>query len=143
MKLFLDANVLFTAAYSEQGISRALFHLAAARKCALITSPFSFEEAKKNLELKAPDKGGALVSLKRYLSIVPEAAPDKIAWAVLLPLSLKDAPIMAVAVQCGADVLVTGDRRDFGHLFGMTLKGVQVLAPVEALKLVVTYSRTG
>jgi len=61
MKLFLDANILFTAAYSEQGISRALFHLAAARKCTLITAPFAFEEAKKNQELKAPDKRDALV----------------------------------------------------------------------------------
>ena len=61
MKLILDANILFTAAYSEQGISRALFHLAAARKCTLSTSPFALEEVKKNVELKAQDKGDVFV----------------------------------------------------------------------------------
>jgi len=35
MKLFLDANVIFTAAYSDQGLSRGLFQLAAAGRCSI------------------------------------------------------------------------------------------------------------
>jgi hypothetical protein len=50
-----------------------------------------------------------------------------------LPLALKDAPIMAAAVACAADILVTGDRRDFGHLFGKNVEGVHVLSPRETM----------
>ena len=32
MKLFLDANVIFTAAYSAQGLSRGLFRSGCGRK---------------------------------------------------------------------------------------------------------------
>ena len=47
---------------------------------------------------------------------------------------MKDAPIMAAAVSGCVDILVTGDRRDFGHLFGKKVEGVVVLSPREALE---------
>jgi hypothetical protein len=45
----------------------------------------------------------------------------------------KDVPILAAAAA-GADLLITGDRRHFGHLFGRTLEGVTVLGLAEALR---------
>lgn len=134
MKLFLDANVLFTAAYSPEGIARVLFDLADAGHCILSTSAFAEEEARRNLSLKAPAKVSILDSLLPLVTIVPEPAPDKTAWATGLPLPSKDAPIMAAAVSCTADILVTGDRRDFGHLFGRDVEGMRVLSPREALE---------
>jgi predicted nucleic acid-binding protein len=50
-------------------------------------------------------------------------------------LPLKDAPILAAAVHAQADLLVTGDSRDFGHLFGHTLRGTRVATPATALDL--------
>jgi hypothetical protein len=32
------------------------------------------------------------------------------------------------------DWLVTGDRRDFGHLFAMTQRGVLIMTPSEAVR---------
>ena len=55
------------------------------------------------------------------------------AWAGGQGLPPKDAPILAAAVHAQADFLVTGDRRDFGHLFGLTLRGVKVVTPAQAL----------
>jgi hypothetical protein len=55
-----------------------------------------------------------------------------------LPLADKDAPIMAAAVDFGADIPVTGDRRDFGHLFGLEVDGVLVLDPTDALDRVMS-----
>jgi predicted nucleic acid-binding protein len=133
MRLFLDANILFTAAYSPQGISRALFDLAAAGHCQLSTSVFALDEARRNLMVKAPERAGELEKLSRRLSVVPEPSPDLVRWAEQLPLPSKDAPIMAAAVQSGATVLVTGDRRAFGHLFGQSMRGVTVMSPREAL----------
>jgi len=133
MRLFFDANVLFTAAYSATGIARALFDLEAAGCCTLCTSAYAMEEARRNLTLKAPEILPVLELLSRHLSIVPEPLPEKIQWALSL-LPLKDAPIMAAAVSGCVDILVTGDRRDFGHLFGKNVEGVLVLSPREALE---------
>ena len=136
MKLFFDANVLFTAAYSATGIARAFFDLEEAGYCNLCTSAYALEEARRNIALKAPDILPVLERLSQHLSIVPEPLPDKVQWAQSLPLALKDAPIMAAAVSGCVDILVTGDRRDFGHLFGKKVEGVVVLSPLEALEKV-------
>jgi predicted nucleic acid-binding protein len=134
MKLFLDANIIFTAAYSPEGSSRFLFSIAETGAVTLCTSPYALDEAKRNLSLKAADKLPNLEKLLPHLALVPEPQPDKVAWAELLPLPPKDAPIMAAALSCKADMLVTGDRRDFGHLLGTTTEGVLVLEPTETLR---------
>jgi predicted nucleic acid-binding protein len=134
MKLFLDANIIFTAAYSSEGSSRFLFSIAETGAITLCTSLYALDEAKRNLVLKAADKLPTLEKLLPHLAIVPEPQPDKVAWAALLPLPRKDAPIMAAAVSCKADMLVTGDRRDFGHLLGTTVEGVLVLEPAGTVR---------
>ncbi len=134
MKLFLDANILFTAAYSPAGISASIFELADAGYCSLHTSAFALEEARRNLALKAPAKLSGLDRLVARLTIVAEPSPDKLRRAQGLPLPAKDAPIMAAAMACAAEMLVTGDRRDFGHLLGKDIEGVWVLSPREALE---------
>jgi predicted nucleic acid-binding protein len=139
MRLFLDANILFTAAYSAGGAARALFDLAEAGCCTLCTSAFALEEARRNIALKASDKMADIEQLSSRVTLVPEAGPDSVAWAQTLPLPGKDAPIMAAAVACGADLMVTGDRQHFGRLFGKIVEGVQVASPRESLNLILTH----
>jgi predicted nucleic acid-binding protein len=136
MKLFLDANVIFTAAYSAQGLSRGLFRLAAVGKCALCTSAFAHEEAVRNIHNKAPEKLADLTVLMKQVDILPEPHPQWVIRVARLPLSGKDAPVLAAALQGNVDIFVTGDRRDFGHLFGQVLEGVKVLTPADALEAV-------
>ncbi len=140
MKLFLDANIIFTAAYSAEGISRHIFDLAEAGYCSLHTSAFALDEARRNLALKAPGKVPELNRLLPRLKIMSEAPPDKVHRASALPLALKDAPVMAAAINCAADLLVTGDRRDFGHLFGKRIERVRIACPREALDAVLQSS---
>ncbi len=135
MKLFLDANVLFTAAYSVHGLSRALFRLAKAGKCVLCTSAFAQEEAVRNIQIKAPDKVSELTALLRHVYVLPEPHPEFINRTVRLPLAVKDAPVLAAALQGKVDIFVTGDRRDFGHLFGQSVEGVRISTPAEALAI--------
>lgn len=137
MKLFLDANIIFTAAYSAQGISRGLFHLAAVEKCSLYSSAFAHEEAFRNIFNKAPQKLDDLAVLMKQAVILAEPHPRWVTWAAALPLVQKDAPVFAAAIRGKVDIFVTCDRRDFGHLFGCVLHGVKVLTPVDALKAVV------
>jgi predicted nucleic acid-binding protein len=62
------------------------------------------------------------------VAIVGEAQAAALRVAELVSLSdPSDVPILGAAIQCGADVLVSGDRRAFGNLFGSRVGDLQVL----------------
>jgi len=48
----------------------------------------------------------------------------------------KDIPILAAAIAQSADLLVTGDRRDFGHLYGTSPGEVEVIGLSGAIERV-------
>ena len=133
MRLFLDANVLFTVAHNPGGRSAALFALARQGACALVTSPHAIDEARRNLGLKYPDALRALDDLLRAARATAEPAGSDIAWALAQRLPAEDAPILAAAARAGANILVTGDRTHFGAMYGRTLRGVEILSPAVAL----------
>ncbi|MDA8107691.1 MAG: PIN domain-containing protein [Betaproteobacteria bacterium] len=136
MKLFLDANVVFSAAHRAEGRAQALVALARAGRCLLVTSAHALEEARRNLELKSHGYDKRLAAALGAIAIVPEAPHELVAWARAQGLPLKDAPILAAAVHGGAHLLVTGDARDFGSLYGRALRGVTVVTPARALEAV-------
>jgi uncharacterized protein len=109
MRLFLDANVIFSAALSEGGRARALFFLQEAGACELIASPHAIEEARRNIALKHARRLDELGRLVRQLKAAPEAGWDAVARAQELGLPANDAPILAAAIASGAQALVTGD----------------------------------
>jgi predicted nucleic acid-binding protein len=133
MRLFLDANVIFTAAHNPAGRSSALFDLPRHGVCVLSTSPYAASEAQRNLQVKHPDTLPRLQALMSQIAMVPEAPPADVAWAIEQGLPLKDAPVLAVALASGVDALVTGDRTHFGHLFGRTVRTLVLLTPADAL----------
>lgn len=135
MRVFMDANVLFAAAISPEGRSAALFLLAERRVCTLITSALAATEARRNLESRHPNALERFARPAHRVTIVPEAASPRVAWARQQGLPDEDAPILAAAVDAGVDVLVTGDRTHFGHLFRRTLEGVRILGLAQTLTL--------
>lgn len=82
MRLFLDANIFFSAAHSENSHAYLLVRFAEAGHCVILGSPHAIGEATRN------------------------------------------------------DLLVTGDVRYFGPLFGKTLRGVHVATLGDAVELV-------
>jgi predicted nucleic acid-binding protein len=137
VRLFLDANVLFAAAHSPAGRSRALFKLAERGLCTLISSPHAIEEARRNVNLKSPSGASSLDDLLESVERVSEADPRLVSWAVAQGLPPGDAPILAAAVAAEADALVTGDRSHFGHLFGTRGGKVEVLSLAETIGLLI------
>ncbi|MBK1705877.1 PIN domain-containing protein [Halochromatium glycolicum] len=127
MRLFLDANILFSAAYRDGSPALLLFELAAAGRCRLLTSAFAWDEAQRNIALKCPHRTVVLDALRGQLddAAVPTAAAIENAARRGLPD--KDAPILAAACVAEVDILVTGDRTHFGHLYGQAVEGLQVL----------------
>jgi len=112
MRLFLDANILFTAAHNPQGKAALVIELGQAGLWQLVSSAYALEEARRNLALKFPDGLERLDALAQGLRMSPDAARRD------CPAGLpdKDCPIYRAAHACRADVLLTGDLRDFGFL---------------------------
>ncbi|HTO11554.1 MAG TPA: PIN domain-containing protein [Candidatus Binatia bacterium] len=114
-RVFLDANVLFTAAYTPDGLSALLIELGAAGRVTLLTSPVAIAEARRNLEVKRP---AALPTLRRSLTtvrVVGEPTPSDVERLTPPELSSKDRPLLAAAIVAHATHFVTGDVADFGR----------------------------
>jgi predicted nucleic acid-binding protein len=135
LRLFLDANILFLAGYSATSPVHDLLALAAAGDCQLLSSEYAFEEARRNLRLKAPDDAMERFEIATAAIIrVQEAGGIALEQAQSVNLSdASDLPILAAALQAGADGLVTGDRRAFGSLFGQRVGGLRILRLRDAL----------
>lgn len=123
-RVFLDANVLFSAAHTPQSGLRELWELP---DTALVTSEYAINEAMRN-----PDPGPARERLDALLATVERVESPQ---AFLLPVQIhdKDAPILAAAAYNGCTHLLTGDKRHFGSLLGHRVEGVLVLRPAQYL----------
>lgn len=127
-RLFLDANVLFSAAYrSESGLLR----LWTLKDVELFTSDYALEEARVNLE--TPEQRQRLSELAGSLEVVSGYPELELPDEVVLPD--KDKPILLAAVGVKATHLLTGDKTHFGRYFGLAVFGVLVLPPGEYLKM--------
>ena len=136
MRIFLDANVLFSAAKSDGAVKQLVTLLeAAGHECCV--DGYVLEEARRNLAAKAPDRDVALERLLRRMKVTGAQRSDP-ALEASLPLPAKDRPVLAAAIHQNCAALVTGDRTHFGPLYGNTIHGVTIHSPrslAEALRL--------
>lgn len=112
MKLFLDANVLFTAVHNPRGKAALVIDLGRQGHWELYSSAYALEEVRRNLARKFPESLDALSALARAVHLVEQAA----AGASPPGLAQKDRPIFQAAAACDATHLLTGDLKDFGPL---------------------------
>lgn len=133
LRLFLDANILFSAAHSPHGRSAALFVLARNGSCRLLSSRYAAIEAERNLREKSPGAVKAFAALLAEVVLLPEADAQTLARAAATGLDAADVPILAAALGKGAP-LVTGDRRHFGRWMGEELLGVEIWGLAQALE---------
>ena len=129
-RVFLDANVLFSAAYAAENRFLELWRRKGIR---LLSSEYAVQEAERNLAGAA-----CLKRLKRLLAAI-EILPGHAAIAPSPPpatgeLPEKDRPILAAAIHAHATHLLTGDRRHFGRWYGKRLGGVLVQSPAQYLQ---------
>lgn len=112
MRIFLDANILFTAAHNPNGKAALVIELGRSGIWRLATSPYAAEEPRRNIARKFPACRDRLETLLNNIARVA-ASPE-----IPCPAGLaeKDEPIFRAAQGCRADVLLTGDIRDFGFL---------------------------
>ena len=133
MRVFLDANVLFSASLSARGTAQALLLVADSAGAECVSSAYAWGEAHRNLAAKAPHALPTLGLIETVVGRVPDAMAAHVERALAARVVAKDAPVLAAAIQCGAAVFVTGDVRRFGHLFAKRVEGVLVLSLRAAL----------
>lgn len=127
MRIFLDANVLFSAAKSD-GATRKFLTLLEEAGHSCWVDAYVIEEARRNLAAKAPDRLGELEGLLSRMEVA-QAPRNDASIDALLELPAKDRPVLAAAVQLRCEALVTGDRTHFGALYGRTIHGVAIHSP--------------
>lgn len=109
-RLFLDANVLFTAAHNPNGKAAFIISLGSEGKWEIFTSTFAAEEARRNLSAKFPSAEKKLNEILESITIILEQ-PDA---PYPYDLNEKDRPIFQAAHACSATDLITGDLAHFG-----------------------------
>ncbi|MEI8174197.1 MAG: PIN domain-containing protein [Deltaproteobacteria bacterium] len=120
LRIFLDANILFSAAYGSPALKR-IWDDAAQGRYELLASHYVVEEARRNLS--TAHQGIALKNCLLHVKIVPEADPS---IACPIPLPEKDRPVLMAAIMARADLLVTGDVLHFGPFFGKKIQNVMI-----------------
>jgi predicted nucleic acid-binding protein len=125
-RLFLDANVLFSAAYQPDA---GLLRLWNVKNVALCSSRYALEEARINLADE-----GQRARLSRLSGAVGlfEAGERALPRGILLPE--KDVPIFLAAIEAHATHLLTGDVRHFRAYFGKKIEGIAIMRPGEYLR---------
>jgi predicted nucleic acid-binding protein len=124
-RLFLDANVIFSAAYNPASPLLVLWEL---KQVLLCSSSYAVHEARKNLAFLRPDRVGVLETPIAKLLLV-----DSLPGAPVPPeassLPAKDVPILLAAMEAGASHLLTVDKKHFGLLYGRPVARTLVLTP--------------
>jgi predicted nucleic acid-binding protein len=127
-RLFLDANILFSAAYREQSGLLKLWNM---KSVDLISSQYAIEEARRNLD--SYEQRERLAELLLKVITIYHWATEGIILPDHITLREKNIPILVAAIAANADYLLTGDMRDFGQFFGKVIEGVIILPPSDYL----------
>lgn len=128
MRIFLDANILFSAAKSAGAVNE-LLHKLASRKHALCADQYVVAEARRNLSAKASAESlDVLDALLKNVEVATaggsNTSESHVSW-----LPEKDRPVLVAAMRMQCDALVTGDVTHFGKGFGKSFGGVVIYSP--------------
>jgi uncharacterized protein len=126
-KLFLDANVLFSAAYKTDS---GILQLWKFKDVALCSSRYALEEARINLADEDQRKRLKKLSESIHLFEAGSRKPPR-----GISLAEKDIPILLAAIEARATYLLTGDLQHFGPYFGKKIEGTAIALPGEYLRL--------
>ncbi len=127
MRVFLDANILFSAAFTNGAVRRLLHDLTAAGHTC-VADGYVWEEARRNLAVISAEAVAELHRITAGIELHSHFAGAG-AHAVEIDLKEKDRPVLASAMALSCGALVTGDRTHFGRLFGATVSGVSIHSP--------------
>ena len=136
MRIFLDANVLFSAAKSNGAVRQLVYALHAAGHL-LVADEYVATEARRNVAAKAgvADAQAYLQALLAQIEVstvqYPPLTQPNVLW-----LPEKDRPVLVAAMALKCHALVTGDRTHFGAAYGNSFDGVTIYSPAQLAQAV-------
>jgi len=113
MRIFLDANIIYSASRSTKGASYAVFQIAKRGKIEIVSSRLALVEAERNLYEKENQE-----VIERFYSLIKNidvlsVESDKAKSRYKDVIEEKDAPILYGAFKSGSSYLLTLDRKRF------------------------------
>ncbi len=123
-RVFLDANVLFSASYVEHASLLRLWSLSDTEIC---TSSYAALEAQRNVV--STEQAERLAALLEKTEIIHYDAPGTGVLFASISLPDKDWPIMLAALEGGCTHLLTGDKKHFGEYLDAEIEGLIVQLP--------------
>ena len=87
----------------------------------LVTSDYAHEEAKRNIQAKRAQWYSTFSDIETKILRLPSAP-----LTYNIELVEKDRPILDAVIAHQCNYLLTGDKKDFGHLYGKKIGGVTV-----------------
>ncbi len=123
MRVFLDANIIFSAADPESA-TRFLLDMVI-RRATAVTSMYAWEEAKRNIERKRPAFLGHLAELEHLLEFT-----SRITILQKPDLPDDDKPIVGAAVASECSHLWTSDQRHFGGFYGKRIGQTKIVSSI-------------
>ena len=136
LRVFLDANVMFSGVYSESGAPKRLLDACALGQFQAAVSRVVLDELARNLRTKAPAALPTLERVFREVSFEMADDPPERETRRWFDAGLgSDAPIIAAAMRVGVDYFCTGDRRVIAHGRAGALRALNVISPAGLVRL--------
>ena len=136
-KVFLDSNVLISGLFSDRGAPRIILDLLSLNLSLLkgATSLYNIMEIERNLKKKMPDVLPVYNKYLKKLNLEIVRLPSKqIIRSMSGIIAKKDAPVLASAITCGADYLITGDKKDFNKARKAKVHNLKIVSPSEFIE---------
>jgi predicted nucleic acid-binding protein len=131
VRLFLDADIAFSAALSDGAVRRLLYDLID-KDHTLVMDSYVWEEAGRNLLVYRAAAIENLHRLSLHIEIAGTVKSRLPRETVLEEFPEKDLPVISSAVEHKCSILITGDKLHFGRYYGKRIAGVTILSPTEA-----------
>jgi len=123
MRVFLDANILLSAADSQSATRQLLGKVL--DRAEVVANLHVLEEARRNLQIKRPQHLDGLVAIQRRITTT--TAFD---CRMQIQLTQEDIPVVAGTSGSGCSHLWTSDRRHFGPYYGKKIGSVWVVSSI-------------
>jgi predicted nucleic acid-binding protein len=139
-KVFLDSNVLLSGLFSDKGAPRIILDLLALDLPILAgaTGRYNLVEVERNLKKKMPKAMPVYHNYLPRLGLEVVALPTRETVRSMAGIiAEKDIPVLASAIACGAEYLITGDKKDFARLKKTQQRyNLTIVSPSEFLETV-------
>lgn len=138
-KVFLDSNVLLSGLFSDKGAPRIILDLLTLNLPMLAgaTGRYNLIEVERNLKKKMPE---AIPLYQKYLPRLRLEIVEMPSQATVISMAgaiaEKDVPVLASAIACGAEYLITGDKKDFAKLRNAKKYNLKIVSPSEFVETV-------